>query len=55
VDGLYLPSQHGLGEQYSVAIAAKSPSPWIQVDLTISHTIYGVKIWNRLELTDLGM
>jgi len=49
IDGLYLPSQHGLKETFSLAIAAVENSPWIQVDLSISYYVYGVKIWQRSE------
>jgi len=52
VDGLYLPSQHGLTEHHYVAVTNVEKSPWIQVDLAISHYIYGVKIWQRSECAD---
>jgi len=49
VDGLYLPSQHGIEETRSLAFTAFENSPWIQVNLSNSYYVYGVKIWQRSE------
>jgi len=49
IDGLYLPSQHGINEASSLALTTSEISPWIQVDLSISYYVYGVKIWQRSE------
>jgi len=49
VDGIYLPSDSGLGELASLAHSLKELSPWIQVDLATNHFVQGVRIWNRSE------
>lgn len=49
VDGIYLPSDFGVGETASLAHTLTELSPWIQVDLSVNHFVEGVKIWNRFE------
>jgi len=49
IDGIYLPSKSGIGEQESLFATNQELSPWLQVDLTTSHFVEGVKIWDRSE------
>jgi len=55
IDGLYMPSQHGISEHASIAHTKRELSPWIQVDLDTDHFVYGVKIWNRCEESTSGL
>jgi len=50
-DGIYLPSESGLGELDSLAHTLRELSPWIQIDLAVNYFVDGVKIWDRSEST----
>jgi len=52
IDGIYLPSESGLGEQGSLFATNSELSPWLQIDLTTNHFVKGVKIWDRSESTE---
>jgi len=55
IDGIYVPSDHGLSEPGNMAYNAKRElSPWIQVDLLTGHYVDGVKIWDRSESPSPG-
>jgi len=47
IDGIYVPSDYGVGEKSSLAHSKLNRSPWIQVDLGLNRYIDGVKIWDR--------
>jgi len=52
IDGIYLPSQSGIGEQESLFATNSELSPWLQIDLTTNHFVEAVKIWDRSESTE---
>jgi len=52
IDRFFAPSQHSISEGRSIAPTAVENSPWIQVDLMTSYSIYGVKIWQRSECSN---
>jgi len=54
IDGIYLPSEAGLEEPGSLFVTNQELSPWIQIDLAISHFVEGVKIWDRSESVSQG-
>jgi len=54
IDGIYLPSEFGIGEKDSIFATNTELSPWLQIDLTTNHFVEGVKIWDRSESSAQG-